>query len=309
MLFDAHTHIQFPAYDADREETLARAKRANVKMIAVGTQYATSAAGVALAEKYPEDVWASVGFHPNHALPAEALAKAGGWHHDPKEQKFAKPEIFDRKKFEELAGNPKVVAIGECGLDYYRIVNNEFGIKERQRNIFESQIEIARAVGKPLMIHARPSKGTDDAYEDVLDILGNPPPTPPPSKEGGGKEGLASSLSKRGKIEMGVSKIIHFYEGSFEMTRKLVEAGYYFTFGGIITWKRDYDDILAYIPLERILLETDAPYVAPLPYRGSRNEPAYVVETAKKLAELSGKSFEEICQITTENVKTVFGIK
>ncbi len=290
VLFDSHTHIQFPAYDADREEVLARAKKAGVKMIAIGTQYSTSLSGVALAEKYPEDVWASIGFHPNHAV-------AVGWYHDSKEQKAAESEIFDKKKFEELARNPKVVAIGECGLDYYRLTGHSTwsmdqgaSIKEAQKRVFMEQIEIAQSVGKLLMIHARPSKGTDDAYEDVLGIFSSP-------------------LYSRGRTKVGDYKIIHFYEGSFAMTKKLVEAGYYFTFGGIITWKRDYDDILAYIPLERILLETDAPYVAPEPHRGERNEPAYVVETAKKLAELSGKTFEEVCEITTSNVKMVFGVE
>ncbi len=293
MLLDAHTHIQFPAYDADREEALRRARAAGVKMIAVGTQYSTSLAAVSLAEKYPDDVWASIGFHPNHAVPA-------GWYHDPKEQKSNQPEIFDRKRFEELAKNSRVVAIGECGLDYFRLkehstwsMDQGTSVKEAQKKVFMEQIEIALEVGKPLMIHARPSKGTDDAYEDALGIISN-------------YQFLSSrDISHRETI----SKIIHFYEGSFAMTQKLVEAGFYFTFGGIITWKRDYDDILAYIPLERILLETDAPYVAPAPYRGARNEPAYVVETAKKFAELTGKSFEEICATTTNNVKVVFGIE
>lgn len=274
MIFDSHTHIQFPAYDADRDDVLARAKKSGVKMIVVGTQYSTSRAGIVLAGKYPNEVWVSIGFHPNHAV-------IGGWYHDPKEQKSAKPEIFDKKKFEELARHKSVVAIGECGLDYYRLPPNSEDIKEIQKKVFIGQIEIAQEVGKPLMIHARPSKGTDDAYEDMLQIT--------------------SSLRQS-------RNIIHFYEGSFEMTKKLVEAGYYFTFGGIITWKRDYDDILAYIPLERILLETDAPYVAPAPYRGERNEPAYVVETAKKLAELTGKTFEEICQIILTNNKAIFGV-
>jgi len=273
---------------------LVRAKAAGVKMIAVGTQYSTSLAGVALAEKHPEDLWASIGFHPNHAVldgtirPNGSISKLS-WYHDPKEQKSAEPEVFDRKKFEELAKNPKVVAIGECGLDYYRIATSDLplatSIKEAQKKVFIEQIEIAQTVGKPLMIHARPSKGTDDAYEDALSVIAS----------------ASEAIS--------LNKIIHFYEGSFSMTKKLVEAGYYFTFGGIITWKRDYDDILAYIPLERILLETDAPYVAPMPYRGARNEPAYVVETAKKLAELTGKTFEEICAITTENIARVFGIR
>ncbi len=290
-LFDAHTHIQFPAYDDDREDAILRAKKAGVKMLAVGTQYETSVAGVSLAKKHPGDIWAVVGFHPNHAVPSGGGAGDNfSWYHDPKEQKHSQPEKFDAARFAKLAEDPKVVAIGECGLDYYRLPSEKEkvkSIKDEQARIFSEQVKIAQSVGKPLMIHARPSAGTDDAYEDTLSVIARYP------------EAIAKNISE----------IFHFYSGSFAMTKKLVEAGCYFTFGGVITFAREFDDILAYIPLDRIMLETDAPYVAPAPYRGSRNEPAYVVETAKKLAELTHKTFEEICEITTANVQTVFGIK
>lgn len=276
-LFDAHTHIHFPVYDADRAGVIQRAREAGVRMLLVGTQEETSRAGIALAEHYQKEIWATAGYHPNHVTVAEA------WYHDKKEQKEATQPIFDKEVFRTLARHPKVVGIGECGLDYFRIMNNESRIKETQKKVFLAQMEIARELDKALMIHCRPSKGTDDAYEDLLTIV-----------ESSKYQGV---------------KIVHFYVGGPEITRKLIEAGFYFTFGGVITFARDYDESIAQIPLARILLETDAPYVAPMLYRGKRNEPAYIVETAKKMAELKGVSAEEAAQVTTSNAGKVFDIQ
>ncbi|MDO8585163.1 MAG: TatD family hydrolase [bacterium] len=291
-LFDAHTHIQFPAYDADRDEVIKRARDAGVKMIASGTQFSTSLAAVALAEQYPEDVWATAGFHPNHALPAVGRLgrpKEGGnhWYHDKSEQHETVPEVFDIGKFRALGRNKKVVAIGECGLDYFRLQESnktikQGSIKAKQKETFVAQIELAKELRKPLVIHARPSKGTDDAYKDVLDILRT--------------------------SDFRHPTIFHFYAGSLAMTKKLVDAGCYFTFGGVTTFSDDYNESIRYIPLDRLMLETDAPYVAPIPYRGKRNEPAYVVEVAKRVALLKGVSYEEIVKQTTRNVLTVFKI-
>ncbi|MDP3999699.1 MAG: TatD family hydrolase [bacterium] len=281
-LFDSHTHVQFSAYDNDREEVIKRAREAGVKMICVGTQFSTSEAGIKLAEKYPDDIWASVGFHPNHAV-------SEGWHHDPDEQSEARPEKFDSDQLEKLALNPKVVAIGECGLDYYRIRNDELGIKNKQKEVFLAQAEIAQKLNKALMIHCRSSvlkspEGksikTDDAYEDLFNLMTN--------------------------NQLPITKVIHFFAGSLEIAKKLLNAGCYFTFGGVITFTRDYDEAIKYLPLDRILLETDAPYVAPEPYRGKRNEPAYVVEVAKKMAEFKGVSLEKVAEATTQNNLTIF---
>ena len=246
-MFDSHCHIQFPAYDADRDEVIRRALAADVKMVAVGTQFSTSQDAIALVEKHPVDVWATVGYHPNH-LSEE-------WYHDRKEQKETVPEAFDLDAFRKLAVHPKVVAIGECGLDYYRLttdnlqqVNKE---KEKQKEVFLAQMKLAEEVRKPLMIHCRPSKGIDDAYEDMLRIL------------------TTNNLQ--------LATIFHFYVGSLEITKKLVDAGFYFTFGGVITFSRDYDASIKLIPLDRILAETDAPYVAPEPHRGKRNHTLYLI--------------------------------
>lgn len=276
MLFDAHTHIQFPIYDDNRNEVIKRAQMARVKMVAVGTQYSTSLAAIELAEKYPRDIWASVGFHPNHVVDRD-------WYHDKKEQTLSSPEVFDIEKFKELATHPKVVAIGECGLDYYRIKNHELGIEEAQKKIFLEQAELAKEFDKALMIHCRPSKGTDNTYEDLLSIIPN-------------------SLFI-------IPKIFHFYVGSLLITKKLVDAGFYFTFGGVITFSRDYDEIIKYIPLDKIMLETDAPYVAPDPYRGKQNEPSYIIETAKKMAEIKNISYDEVVKITTSTALQIFKIK
>ena len=230
-----------------------------------------------MAKKNHGEIYASAGFHPNHF--------ASSWYHDKKEQKTEEREEFDAARLRKIAENPEVVAIGEFGLDYYRL-NPESGImnqeKENQQEAFQIQASLAKDLNKALMLHCRPSKGTDDAYEEALRLLSTYNNLPP--------------------------RVFHFYVGSLAITKKLVESGAYFTFGGVITFSRDYDEIIKYIPLDRILLETDAPYVAPEPYRGKRNEPAYIVETAKKLAEIKGISAEDVAKQTTANALKVFGI-
>ena len=201
MLIDAHTHIQFPAFDADRDAAIVRAREAGVQMIAVGTQIGTSRDAVARAHEYPKDMWATVGFHPGHAV--------SGWHYDKNEQREARQERFDAAALRELAEDKKVVAIGECGLDYYRLIANREAQIARQKKVFLAQVAIAEELKKPLMIHCRPSQGTDDAYEDLLQIA---------------------------KSKEQIAKIVHFYVGSPTITKRLLDAGFYFTFGGVITF-------------------------------------------------------------------------
>ncbi len=279
MIFDAHTHVHFPAYEQDRNQVIKRAQEAGVKMICVGTQFSTSESAIKLAEQYPNDVWATAGFHPSHFN--------DDWYHDWKEQKSAAREKFDIKKLKKLAEHPKIVAIGECGLDYFRLGVNRQAEIERQQAAFLQMAALARDLKKPLMIHCRPSKDSDDAYEDLLGIL---------------KEKFCSAVGE-------LKPIAHFYNGSFTMTKELLEAGFYFTFGGVITFARDYDDVINYIPLDRILLETDAPYVAPEPYRGKRNEPAYVVEVAKAIARIRGGDYQKIIEATLKNTLQIFNIR
>jgi len=262
MLADSHCHVNFEEYESDREEVIKRAQKAGVKMLCVGINAGTAASAIKLADKYPEDIWATVGYHPNENL-----------------------EKFDIQKLRNLAGQPKAVAIGECGLDYYRIRNQESAIRERQREIFLEQIHLAKELSKPLMIHCRPSKGSDDAYDDLFNLLTS-------------EINRISDRSRR--------PIIHFFTGSLTAARGFLEMGCYFTFGGVITFSRDYDEVIKFLPLESILLETDAPYVAPVPHRGERNEPAYVIEIAKKLAEIKQISFEKAAQEAYHNFYDVF---
>ncbi len=268
--FDGHTHIQFPIYDSDRDEVIKRARAAGLcKMIVVGTQGKTSKDAIRLSEQYPDLIWATVGFHPNHLDEKP--------HHDKAEQVDLAREEFSFERFLELAKNPRVVAIGECGLDFYRSKKEE--LRSKQEPVFRKHIELALEVGKPLMIHCR------EAFQDLIDVL------------------VACRISL-----LPNPGVIHFFTGTTDDARKLLELGFTFTFGGVVTFTRDYDEVIKLIPLDRILSETDAPYVSPAPYRGRRNEPAYVVETVKKLAELKGVSLEKMSEQILENAGRIFGI-
>ena len=271
-LIDAHTHIQFAAYKDDRDEVIKRSLDAGIWLVNVGTQKDTSLEAIKLAEKYSEGVYATVGLHPVHTDKSfHDEAELGA------DQTFtSRGEIFDDETYKKLAEHPKVVAIGECGLDYYRL---EIDSKNKQKEAFIKQIELATEVKKPLMIHCR------KAFDDLIDILKDNNP----------------------KLQT-IPGIIHFFSGDIVHATRLLDMGFYFTFGGVITFVHDYDKVVKLIPLDKILLETDAPYVTPVPYRGQHNEPSYVLEVAKKIGEIKGIDFEEISHHTVENARTIFGI-
>ena len=285
--FDAHAHLQFTGFDADREEIMKRARVADVFMVNVGTQKDTSKAAVEFAEKCKEGVYAAIGLHPIHTSKSyhDEDELGGG---EAAKAFTSRGEVFDEDYYERLALHQKTVAIGECGLDYFHFTDDEpqeAQIK-RQKKAFVAQIALARKVKKPLMIHCR------EAFGDLIDILSSP--AYPPIENPG---------------------IIHFFTGTVDDARKLLDLGFSFTFGGVVTFPPrkgksagDYDEVIKMIPAERILSETDAPYVAPVPYRGKRNEPAYVVETVKKLAELKDLSPEEMKAQIWKNAQKLFGI-
>lgn len=264
MLIDAHSHLQLPDFDADRAEAIARMRAAGVQTITVGVDVKTSASALALTEQYPDCLWATVGTHPTD----------GGLND------------FNADIVRAQAAHPKAVAVGECGLDYYRLTANAEEIKQKQKEVFRAHIKIAEEVQKPLMIHCRPRTGTDDAYDDLVTELS------------------ISSASRRIQFLI----IVHFFVGTKATALRLLALGCYFSFGGVITFARDYDEAIQAIPIENIMLETDAPFVAPIPYRGKRNEPAFVVEVAKKLAEIKGLAYEAVVAQTTANARAVFGI-
>lgn len=254
MLFDSHAHVDGPEFDADRDEVLARARAAGVqRIIVIGAVGDTASAerSVALAERDP-DVWATVATHP----------------HDVAKMTPAWWEVHER-----LARHPRVVAIGETGLDYYY----DHSPREAQKVAFERFIDLAHRVNKPVVCHIR------DAHEDARAIL---------------KAGEA--------MDLGV--VIHCFTGTPDDARAYAAMGCYVSFSGIITYKtaQPIRDAVAFVPRDRILIETDCPYLAPIPKRGKRNEPAYVVHTAEVVAQCAGMSYEDLAAKTVENTCRVF---
>lgn len=282
-ILDSHTHAHFPAYDADRDAVIRRALDAGVGMVNVGTDKKMSEAAIRLAEAYPKGVYATVGLHPIHTGPA---------FHDEDEGETEAEEEFDYEFYLSLARHPKVVAIGECGFDFFRLPKGkEEEEREKQKTALLLQARLAKEVGKPLMFHCRSSAdGTMNAYRDLADFLAAHESELPESR------GIA-----------------HFFSGSVEEAKELLSLGLCFTFGGAVTLPArpggaDFAALVKMLPEDRILAETDAPYVAPLAYRGKRNEPLYVVEAIKKLAEFRAVSVLEMERITFENAKRVFNL-
>ena len=258
---DIHSHLNFENYDSDREEVIARLKAENIGTITVGTAVADSRFAIELAEKH-KNLFATVGIHPTHE--------------------------WGEKEFEELdklAENKKVVAIGECGLDFFRLPKDVSAasteeIKMRQGQAFARHIEIALKHDKPLMIHCR------NAYEETLSII----------KSFISDHELGNRL--RGNM--------HFFAGNLTIAKKFLEIGFTLSFAGPITFARDYDEVIKYASLESIMSETDAPFAAPAPFRGRRNEPSYVKEIVKKIADIRGEEPEIVKKTLVLNANRVF---
>ncbi|MBB5041696.1 TatD family hydrolase [Shinella fusca] len=253
MLIDTHCHLDFPDFAAERDDIVARAHAAGVKqMITISTRVRKFPEILAIAEKYPT-VFCSVGTHPHNA---------------DEELDIPVSELI------ELARHPRVVAIGEAGLDYFY----DNAPREAQAIGLRNHIAAARETGLPLVIHSR------SADEDMAAIL---------TEETG-----------KGAFPF----LLHCFSSGPELARVGVELGGYVSFSGILTFPKSEElrEIARTVPLERMLVETDAPYLAPKPFRGKRNEPAYVAHTAAVLAETVGVSAEEIARITTENAFRIF---
>ena len=274
---DIHSHVNFTAFDADCDEVIKRALDNDTWVINVGTQVDTSRKAIEMAHKYDEGVYAIVGLHPIHT---------GASFHDKKElgeegKEFtSRGEIFDKDVYRELVKDPKVVAIGECGLDYYRCDNAYI---ENQKKEFIKHIELANEFNKPLMLHIRnnPEDKTKNAYIDALEIL-----------------------KKYSKVKGDV----HFFAGGLAEAEAFTDFGFTLSFTGVITFTKDYDEVIKALPLEMIMTETDAPYVAPVPYRGKRNEPAYVQQVVKKIAQIKGLSEGGVAEAVIANARRVFNI-
>jgi TatD DNase family protein len=254
MLFDTHVHLNADQFDEDLEEVILRAKEAGVEyMVVVGFDEKTINRALDLTEKY-EFIYAAVGWHPVDAI--DMTDEHLQW-------------------LEELSSHPKVVALGEMGLDYHW----DKSPKEIQKEVFRKQIRLAKKVQLPIIIHNR------EADKDIVNIL---------------KEEEASEIGG----------IMHCFGGSVEIAKECLAMNFHISLGGPVTFKnaKRPKQVAKEIPLNRLLIETDCPYLAPHPFRGKRNEPAYVKLVAEEIAELKEVEFEQLAKQTTANAKEIFGI-
>ncbi|MGE1165120.1 TatD family hydrolase [Peribacillus simplex] len=254
MLFDTHVHVNAEQFNEDLDDVIERAKEAGVNnMVVVGFDQPTIIRAMELIETY-DFMYAAVGWHPVDAI--DMTEKDLQW-------------------IEELSNHPKVVAIGEMGLDYHW----DKSPKDVQMEVFRKQIRLAKKVGLPIIIHNR------EATADIVNIL---------------KEEAASE----------VGGIMHCFSGSAETALECINMNFYISLGGPVTFKnaKKPKEVAAAVPLDRLLIETDCPYLAPHPYRGKRNEPSYVKLVAEQIAEIKQLTIEEVSQATTENAKKLFGI-
>lgn len=272
MYIDTHAHVNFNAFKDDVDEVIKRSLETSVFMINVGSQYSTSKRAVEMAEKY-EGVYAAIGLHPIHVslTPTLSLNRERG--------QGREGEEFDFQKYLELARNPKVVAIGEMGLDYYHIEKGSGveKVKDKQKQVFLEGIKLSNAVQKPMIIHCR------EAYGNLLEILKDNP------------------IDKKG--------VIHCFVGNLKTAKEFINLGYKIGLNGIVTYSESHDRLIREISPDDILLETDCPYLTPWPLsKNERNEPVNVKYVAEKISHLKNISVEEAKTITARNAKEVFGI-
>lgn len=269
MFIDSHAHLEGKRYDADRDQVLARAKQSGIAAyLAIGNGEGpdTADCGIQLVEKYngkPEypEIWTSVGIHPHEASLANDNAYA---------------------RLEQWACHPRVIAWGEIGLDYFY----DHSPREVQKAVFLQQMELAKTAKLPIVIHCRPSDGSENAWDDCLALVGEH------------------------WISSGLGGILHCFTGTVEHTLRGLDLGFMISFAGNITFPKAQNirDAAQIVPFDRILIETDSPYLAPIPHRGQRNEPAFVKEVAAQIGTLRGKTAEEIGRQTAANFLRFFAL-
>jgi len=250
-LFDTHAHLHFPEFAGDLDAVLERARVAGVRRIlTIGTDVPTSRAAAALAFREP-NVWAAVGIHPHEAADADEAALA---------------------EIERLAGGPRVVAIGETGLDFFR----NLAPREAQERALRSQLALARRTRKPVLLHCR------DAHEETLSILG------------------AADVSEHGGI-------MHCFSGDVGIARRCLDLGLLVSLAGPVTYPKPgaLPEVAKFVPADRLVVETDCPFLPPQPYRGKRNEPAYLAITAARVAELRGEPLADLAARMSENARSL----
>jgi TatD DNase family protein len=253
MLIDSHAHLEMKEFNPDREEVIERARQAGVSyIVTVGTNLAQSRKALSLARQH-ENIYATVGVHPHDVARADS-------------------KTFD--DLCEIARDPKVVAYGEIGLDFFRNISP----REKQIEMFNLQMELAVQLKLPVIIHDR------DAHEQTLRMV-------------------KASGVRRG--------VFHCFSGDYSMARQCIDLGFYISIPGVVTFDnaKTIQDVAQRVPLSSLLLETDAPYLTPAPHRGKRNEPSFIINTAKKVAQIKGLPWEEVADVTARNTMNLFGIE
>jgi TatD DNase family protein len=277
-LIDTHAHLNFSAYKDDLDDVIKRTLEAGIRVINIGSQSTTSQRAVELAQQYPGKFFAAIGLHPLHLF--ETYVDK-----DEVDIPFkTRKEDFDIEFYSNLAKEKGVVAIGECGMDYYRVPEGvdpkEF--VARQKEVFLQQVNFAKERNFPLVLHTRAHpKEPTKAYDDLLELL------------------------QHARYTLGV---VHCYTGDVDTARKFIEAGCTISFTGIITFPnaKQLLDVVRFVPLDRIMVETDAPYLAPQQKRGQRNEPLFVQYVAEKIADVKGIKVDEVVRQTAENAEKFF---
>ena len=281
-MIDSHCHIQFNAYKDDAEAVIKKCREHGVVMNCVGSQMDTSIRAVEYAEKY-EDVYATVGLHPVHLFLTEV---------DEEEAKFtSREEKFDYEAYKKLASHPKVIGIGECGLELFHLPKdaNKEEILEKQKEGFLLQYKLSQELDLPLVIHVR------DAHTEMISLL--------------------KTLCHSERSEESLKGVVHCCTGDWQNAQQYLDLGLYLGFTGVITFPakktnpKPQDDLMEVVkkcPLDKMLIETDAPYLAPQAYRGQRCEPWMVVEVAKKIAEVRGLGLEDVVKLTEQNTRKLF---
>lgn len=256
---DLHCHLQFKDFDEDREVVLLEMKKNNVIAINVGVDEKSSSEGIALTKKYPGLLFSTIGLHPLY------------------------PEgVYDIENYlKDETVNKYIGGIGECGLDYFRITDENIDepdldkVKDFQKEIFIHQIKMSIKYDKPLMLHVR------DSYTKTLEIL---------------KENFKGVMKEyKGNV--------HFFAGTIEEAKEFLDLGFSISFTGVVTFVKSYEDLIRFVPIEKMFAETDSPYVAPKPFRGQRNNPNHVREVYKKIADIKNMDINQVIDIFYENAK------
>lgn len=279
MYIDTHSHLNFNAYRNDADDVIKRALDEDVQMIIASANYKSSKKALEIANKYLRGVNVAVGLHPTNL--EDVIEKYDG------KEILVSAEEFNIDIYQQLAKFKKVVAIGEIGLDYYRrdLHKNMSLIKEQQKKVFLAQLKLALDLELPVIIHCR------DAHDDLLTILSK----------------FKSEYQERLPKDRPWG-VMHCFSGDEDLAWKYFNIGLIISFTGVITFSKQWDALIRKVPTDKIMIETDCPFMTPEPYRGKRNEPVLVKYVAKRIAEIKGLTAEEVGERTTENARKLFSL-